>query len=245
MVFEIHWGIQANGRKYKEEKKGNHEIDERTRKKNGADPAQPPKIQPVVAGVAGGTASGKSTFCAALQRRMPRGAVVVLQLDSYYRCRADLPPSERERLNYDHPDALDVERMVEHLRELRRGRAVRVPVYDFSTHTRAAKTVEISSAPVILVEGILALHWKELREQYDLKIFLEAREDIRLHRRIARDRSERGRTRASVMNQWNDSVQPMSARYCDPTKKFSDLIVSGESPYDDILDDMVRRLAEL
>ncbi len=203
------------------------------------------KIKPIVIGVAGGTASGKSTFCSSLQQRMPRGTVVVLQLDSYYRCRANIPPSEREQLNYDHPGALDFELMADHLYKLRRGGTVQVPIYDFSTHTRDLETAEVSSAQIILVEGILALHWKDLREQYDLNIFLEAREGVRLHRRIDRDTSERGRTQESVMNQWKASVQPMAERYCMPTRQFSDLVVSGETPYDSILNDMVCRFTDL
>lgn len=203
------------------------------------------KTKPIVVGVAGGTASGKSTFCSALQQRLPQGRVVVLQLDSYYRCRADIRPSERGQLNYDHPDALDFELMVAQLHELRNGGSVQVPVYDFSTHTRDAKTVEVSSAQIILVEGILALYWKKLRELFDLKIFLEAREEVRLHRRIARDTSERGRTQESVMHQWKATVQPMAEEYCMPTKQFSDLVASGETPYVSIVFDVVGRISDL
>jgi uridine kinase len=203
------------------------------------------KTKPIVVGVAGGTASGKSKFCSALQQHLPQGRVLVLQLDSYYHCRADIPPSDREQINYDHPASLDFELMTGQLHELCNGGSVQVPVYDFSTHTRDARTVEVSSTQIILVEGILALYWKELRDLYDLKIFLEAREEVRLHRRIDRDTSERGRTQKSVMHQWKATVQPMAEEYCMPTKQFSDLVVSGETPYDSILYDVVCRISDL
>ena len=179
-------------------------------------------------GIAGETASGKSTFCARLLDRVPTGLVRVLNLDSYYRSREHLSVVERGQVNFDHPDAFDYQLLMDHVDKLCHGHDVQVPVYDFHSHVRLSDTIELTWAPVIVVEGILALYWEDLRRRYDYGIYLDAPENLRLKRRIARDTAERGRTRESVIEQWKSSVQAMSAEFCLPTKQYANLVVDGE-----------------
>jgi uridine kinase len=180
-------------------------------------------------GIAGETASGKSTFCARLLDRTPPGQVKVVSLDSYYRSQEHLPVAERGQVNFDHPDALDYELLIDHVDKLCQGQDVQIPVYDFHSHVRLADTIELTWTPVIVVEGILALYWEELRRSYDYRIYVDAPENLRLKRRIARDTADRGRTRQSVIDQWKSSVQTMSAEFCVPTRQYADLIVDGEA----------------
>jgi uridine kinase len=180
-------------------------------------------------GIAGETASGKSTFCAQIVDRAPAGSLRVLSLDSYYRSQDHLPSRKREEVNYDHPEAFDLALLLEHIDELCQGRSIHMPVYDFGSHERLAKTIEVSWAPIIIIEGILALYWEELRRRYDVTVYVDAPENLRLERRIARDTAHRGRTRQSVIDQWESSVQPMSRAFCAPTREFADLIVNGEN----------------
>lgn len=193
-------------------------------------------LQTKIIGVAGETACGKSTFCTWLVDRVPRGQVRVLSLDSSYRSQEHLPVFEREQVNFDHPDAFDRELLIDHVDKLRQGQDIRTPVYGFHFHLRLEKTIEVSSAPVIVVGGILALHWEDLRRRYDYRIFVDASEKLRLNRRIARDTTHRGRTRQSVIDQWQSSVQVMSAEYCVPTKRYADLIVDGKATADNQVD---------
>ena len=199
----------------------------------------------VLIGVAGETASGKTAFCNHLQERSPIGSVAVLALDSYYRCQAGLPTAERESTNFDHPDAFDYPLLVEHVGRLHRGMAVNVPIYDFTTHTRSSNTFETSPAQLIVVEGILTLYWGELRDCFDLRIFIEAPEDLRLKRRIDRDMRERGRTRESILRQWEDTVLPMTEAFCTPTRKYADLVVSGQQCVDEMVDAVLAQVTSL
>jgi len=183
-------------------------------------------------GIAGETASGKSTLCARLLDRAPTGLVRVLSLDSYYRSQGHLPDADRGRVNFDHPDAFDYQLLMDHVDKLRRGLDIQVPVYDFGSHVRLADTITMSWAPVIVVEGILALYWEDLRRRYDYRIYVDAAENLRLKRRIARDTAHRGRTRQSVISQWKTSVQAMSSEFCVPTKPYADLIMNGKATDD-------------
>jgi uridine kinase len=189
-------------------------------------------------GIAGETASGKTTFCERLVARAPRGSMSVLTLDSYYRSQSHLPVAEREKVNFDHPDAFDYPLLVEHVDRLRRGMTVDVPVYDFISHIRSCHTLEMAPARLVVVEGILTLHWEELRDRFDFKIFVDTPESVRLERRIDRDIRDRGRTRESVLRQWETSVSPMSKAFCAPTRQFADLVVRGEG-WDEAIFDAV------
>ncbi len=179
----------------------------------------------LVVGIAGGTGSGKTTVAEKLAAAMPQGRCVTIEHDAYYRDQGHLTPDERATINYDHPSALESSLLAEHLRTLRRGEPVEVPIYDFATHTRRADTRRVSPAPVIIVEGILVFCEASLREQMDVKIFVDTDPDIRLMRRIRRDLEVRGRTFSSVRDQYYATVRPMHIEYVEPTKRWADLIV--------------------
>jgi uridine kinase len=179
----------------------------------------------LVVGIAGGSGSGKTTVAAKLAAAMPPGRCVTLEHDAYYRDQAHLPPAERATINYDHPSALESDLLAEHLRQLRAGRPVYIPIYDFSTHTRRAETRRIAPSRVIIVEGILVFTEAVLREQFDIKIFVDTDADIRLIRRIRRDLEQRGRTFQSVRDQYYATVRPMHLEHVEPSKRWADLIV--------------------
>jgi len=181
--------------------------------------------RPFVVGIAGGTGSGKTTVAHKLASAMPAGRCVTIEHDAYYRDQGHLSPEERAKINYDHPGSLESSLLVEHLRELRGGRAVAVPVYDFATHTRRRETRTVEPARVIVVEGILVFTELELRDQMDIKIFVDTDPDIRLMRRIRRDLEQRGRTFQSVRDQYYATVRPMHIEYVEPTKRWADLII--------------------
>lgn len=181
----------------------------------------------VVIGIAGGTASGKSTLSAALAVRLGDQASLLLH-DRYYRSPpADLPPS---RWNYDHPESLETSLLIEHLRQLRRGEPVRVPRYDFARHRRAEGSEVIEPREVILVEGILVLAVPELRQSLDHRVFVDCEADIRLMRRLRRDVAERGREPLGVLDQYEQTVRPMHACYVQPSRVHAELLLDGTRP---------------
>lgn len=179
--------------------------------------------------VAGGTASGKTTLAHELYRLGGDARVQILPLDSYYRDRGNIPPEERETINYDHPDALEIKLLRFHLDALRNGNAVDAPVYDFATHSRSKDVQKITPTEVVIIEGILALHFPELREAYSYSVFVDTDDDLRFRRRLKRDVCERGRTEGSVHAQWKATVQPMHLQYCAPTRELASEVMTGES----------------
>jgi uridine kinase len=181
--------------------------------------------RPFVVGIAGGTGSGKTTVAHKLASAMPAGRCVTIEHDAYYRDQGHLVPEDRARINYDHPASLESSLLIEHLRELRGGRAVDVPLYDFATYTRRPETRVVEPARVIIVEGILVFTDPALRDQMDIKIFVDTDPDIRLMRRIRRDLEHRGRTFQSVREQYYATVRPMHIEYVEPTKRWADLII--------------------
>ena len=181
--------------------------------------------RPFVVGIAGGTGSGKTTVAHKLASAMPPGRCVTIEHDAYYRDQEHLLPEERARINYDHPASLESSLLAFHLSELRGGRAVDVPTYDFATHTRRRETRTVEPARVIIVEGILVFTEPSLRELMDIKIFVDTDPDIRLMRRIRRDLEQRGRTFQSVRDQYYATVRPMHLEYVEPTKRWADLII--------------------
>jgi uridine kinase len=181
--------------------------------------------RPFIVGIAGGTGSGKTTVAHKLASAMPDGRCVTIEHDAYYRDQGHLSPDERAKINYDHPGSLESTLLIEHLRELRGGRAVAVPIYDFATHTRRRETRSVEPARVIVVEGILVFTEPELRDQMDIKIFVDTDPDIRLMRRIRRDLEQRGRTFQSVRDQYYATVRPMHIEHVEPTKRWADLII--------------------
>ncbi len=175
-------------------------------------------------GIAGGTGSGKTTITKRIIREFG-GDVSVMYHDNYYKAHDDMPYSERCKLNYDHPDAFDTELMLEHLRALKRGEAISCPVYDYSVHNRSDKTVEIHPARVIVVEGILIFAEAALREEMDIKLFVDTDADVRILRRIVRDVRDRGRSLDSVVNQYLSTVKPMHEQFVEPSKRCADVII--------------------
>lgn len=193
----------------------------------------------LVVGIAGGTASGKTTLTRQLASRLGKD-VTVIEHDSYYRAYHELSFEERTKLNYDHPDIYETELLVEHLAALRRGETVEVPVYDYPTYDRSDKTITVAPAPVVVVEGILILADAALREQMDIKIFVDAEADVRILRRALRDGRERGRSLESVAAQYLATVKPMHEAFVEPSKRYADIIVpSGGAGNPDMALDML------
>lgn len=180
---------------------------------------------PLVIGIAGGTGSGKTTVAQSILQRSGKELVAYIQHDSYYKDLRALPPNQRAMKNFDHPDSLETELMVEHVSALKGGQAVDVPTYDFTNHTRTAETIHIEPRPVILVEGILLFVEPELRKICDIKLFVDTDADIRFLRRLQRDLDERGRTTESVINQYLATVRPMHLEFVEPSKRYADLII--------------------
>jgi uridine kinase len=188
--------------------------------------------KPFVLGIAGGSGSGKSTIARALLDALAPGAGVLIEQDHYYRSQSHLGIEERQAVNYDHPDALEVELLAAHIDELRAGHAIERPTYDFAIHDRAPRGVMIEPARVIVVEGILVLFEPRLRQRFDAKLFVDTDADIRLMRRIRRDLEHRGRSFAQIRKQYYESVRPMHTAFVEPSKRFADLIVpeGGQNP---------------
>lgn len=182
-------------------------------------------MQSLIIGVAGGTGSGKTTVANAIIDRVGRERIALVEHDSYYRDQSDKPLEVRARVNYDHPDSLETDLMIEHLKQLRRGLPVQVPVYDFASHTRKQETKRMDPRPVIMVEGILIFVDRALREMFDVKIFVDTDADIRMIRRLQRDMEERGRTFDSVITQYRESVRPMHLEFVEPSKRYADIIL--------------------
>jgi uridine kinase len=199
-------------------------------------------LRPLVVGIAGGTGSGKTTVAQRLAAAMPPGRCAMIEHDAYYRDQGHLTPEERAAINYDHPAALDSALLVDQLRELRAGRAVEVPIYDFATHTRRRETRHVAPSRVIIVEGILVFSEPALREQMDIKLFVDTDPDIRLMRRIGRDLEERGRTFQSVRDQYYATVRPMHIEHVEPSRRWADLIIPEGGDNDVALDVLLGQL---
>ena len=178
----------------------------------------------IVIGIAGGTGSGKTTITREIVKRLGSD-VTVINHDSYYRERHDLSYEERTKLNYDHPNAFDTEMFAEALRDLRAGKTIEVPLYDYTIYDRTDNTVTVHPTRVILAEGILIYHHEELRELMDIKLFVDADADVRILRRIVRDVRDRGRALDSVINQYLTTVKPMHEAFVEPSKRYADIII--------------------
>ena len=191
----------------------------------------PMKRKPLIIGVAGGTASGKTTIANAIMERINHPQMVMIQHDAYYKDASHLPLAERAKINFDHPDALETNLMVRHLRELIAGRSIEMPVYDFSTHARLKKGIVKKPAKVIIIEGILIFCEQALRDLMDVKIFVDTDSDLRFIRRLKRDIQERQRSMESVIGQYLGTVRPMHIAFVEPSRKYADIIIpEGHNP---------------
>ena len=200
---------------------------------------------PLVIGVAGGTGSGKTTVATVILKRVGAQNIAYVPHDAYYRNFSDLPRAQRDIINWDHPDSLETDLMVEHVRALKAGRAVDLPVYDFTTHSRSGKFVHLEPQPIILVEGILIFAEPRLRELFDVKIFVDTDPDIRFIRRLQRDIAERGRTAQSVIQQYLNTVRPMHLEFVEPSKRYADVIIPEGGLNEVAMDMVVARIQAL
>lgn len=180
---------------------------------------------PLIIGVAGGTGSGKTTVADAIVSRVGRDRIVSVHQDRYYRDLSHLDPEQRALHNFDHPDAIEEDLLVEHLGRLVSGRPAPLPVYDFTHHVRSSAVEWAEPRPVVLLEGILILAVAAVRERIDIKLFVDTDPDIRLIRRLSRDLAERGRSVRSVIDQWLGTVRPMHLEFVEPSKRSADLII--------------------
>lgn len=178
----------------------------------------------IIIGIAGGTGCGKSTMINKIKEEFSE-KITIISHDFYYKQHNDISFEDRKLLNYDHPEAFDTDLMIEHIKKLAQGECIERPVYDFTIHNRIDETVTVKPAKVIIVEGILIFESKELRDLFDIKVFIDTDADVRIIRRIIRDVKERGRTLESVVNQYLTTVKPMHEQFVEPSKKFADIIV--------------------
>lgn len=180
---------------------------------------------PLVIGIAGGSGSGKTTVAQEILQRVGPDRIAFLQHDSYYKDLSGLPPTQRAEVNFDHPNSLETDLLIEHIVSLRDNQPVDVPIYNFSTHSRTSKTFTVQPRPVILVEGILIFAEPELRKLFNVKIFVDTDADIRFIRRLERDITERSRTTESVIKQYQTTVRPMHLEFVEPSKRYADVII--------------------
>lgn len=178
----------------------------------------------LIVGIAGGSASGKTTVVSKIKEFFGDG-ITVIGHDNYYKAHDDMTYEERTHLNYDHPNAFDTERMIEDVKKLKAGQSVDIPVYDYGAHNRSSLTQTVVPQRVVVLEGILLLYDAELRDLMDVKIFVDAPADERLVRRIKRDMAERERSLHSVLSQYQDTVRPMHEQFVEPTKAYADIII--------------------
>jgi len=182
-------------------------------------------INTMIVGIAGGTGSGKTTLAKMILSREGGDQIAYLPHDAYYRNRPDLTLEERAKLNYDHPDSLETSLLIKHIKQLKRGKAIEMPVYDFTTHSRRSETIHVEPKPIVIVEGILIFVKKKLRRLFDMRIYVDTDPDIRLIRRLVRDMEERGRTLRSVIDQYLTYVRPMHIKFVESSKRYADIIV--------------------
>lgn len=200
---------------------------------------------PLVIGIAGGSGSGKTTVAQEILNRVGAARIAFLQHDAYYKDLSGLPPTQRAAVNFDHPNSLETDLLTAHIESLKKGHAVEVPIYDFSNHSRTEKTFRVLPRGVILVEGILIFAERDLRALFDVKIFVDTDDDIRLIRRIQRDISERGRTTENVIRQYLATVRPMHLEFVEPSKRYADVIIPEGGFNTAALDMVVARIESL
>lgn len=203
-------------------------------------------MKPTIIGIAGGTASGKTTIAKQLYNEANKiGSVVLIRIDDYYFGKVNVPKTEDGRANFDHPDAYDVDLIIEHLNDLINHKSIEKPTYDFVESKRTAVTEHIEPAEVIIVEGIMVFAIEALRKYFDIKIFVDTPDDIRFIRRLRRDMVDRGRTLDSIVNQYMSSVRPMHEAFVEPSKKFADIIVPDGGHNKVAMDFLITKIKQL
>jgi len=200
---------------------------------------------PIVIGIAGGTGSGKTTVAKVILQRAGATNIAFLPHDAYYRDLSGLSYEERSQTNFDHPDSLETELLVQHVQQLKNWQPVELPVYDFTNHRRTERTIHVEPRPVVLVEGILIFYEEVLRKLFDVKIFVDTDADIRFIRRLKRDIVERGRTTESVINQYLNTVRPMHMEFVEPSKRYADVIIPEGGLNTVAMDMVAARIGEL
>jgi uridine kinase len=200
---------------------------------------------PLVIGIAGGSGSGKTTVAQEILKRVGPERIAYLQQDSYYKDLAGLPSTQHAEINFDHPDAVETELLIEHIASLRNLKPVAVPIYDFATDSRTQETFTVEPRGVILVEGILIFVDPDLRKMFDVKIFVDTDSDLRFIRRLYRDITERGRTTESVIKQYQATVRPMHLEFVEPSKRYADVIIPEGGHNTAALDMVVARIESL
>ena len=186
----------------------------------------------MIIGICGGTGSGKTTIARKIVEDVGLTDVVLVEQDSYYRNLADMPLDERHQANFDHPDSIDSEMLMNHLKRLKNGQSIEMPIYDFKSHTRSPETEHIDPKPIVIVEGILIFSESRVRDLLDVRVFVDTPDDIRFIRRLQRDINERGRTVESVIKQYFATVRPMHFDFVEPSKRHADIIIpEGGQPH--------------
>ncbi len=193
---------------------------------------------PILIGISGGTGSGKSTVTKEIFKEIAEDSITIIEQDSYYKEQSHLSFEDRVKTNYDHPDAFDNELLKEHLSDLLIGKAIEKPIYDFENHNRKSETIKVEPKDIIILEGILILYEKEIRDLLDIKIFVDTDSDVRVIRRILRDIKDRGRTLDSVILQYMSTVRPAHLQFIEPTKRYADIIIP-EGGYNKVAIDLI------
>jgi len=197
-----------------------------------------PQVSPLVIGIAGGSGSGKTTVANVILQRVGADRIAYLPHDAYYRDLSSLPPTLRHQINFDHPNSLETDLLIQHVIQMKHMQPIELPIYDFTTHSRTNRTQRVEPQRVLIVEGILIFGEAALRELFDVKIFVDTDPDIRFIRRLERDIRERGRTTESVINQYLSTVRPMHLEFVEPSKRYADVIIP-EGGWNTVAMDMV------
>ena len=199
----------------------------------------------ILIGIAGGTGSGKTSIANYLLKQFGNDELIVIEQDSYYKDNSNLSMDERNQQNFDHPEAIDIELFNKQMESLLGGKPVKIPIYDFSNHNRIEQLQLIEPTKIIIVEGILTLHFESLRKLMDIKVFVDVPDKIRFKRRLSRDIKKRGRTLMSVTNQYESTVYPMYKQFVEPSKDFADIIITGGVENKEAIDTLINNIKVL
>ena len=203
------------------------------------------KLKPFMIGIAGPSCSGKTALAKCLIKKFGEERCSFIQLDFYYRDLSHLTPEKIEEHNYDLPDALEKEMLIEHIRSIANGKEIYIPKYDYVTHTRTQENVLVRPANFVLVEGLFTFYWERLRGIFNTKVFISAKDSVCFSRRVSRDTKERGVTREYVLKQYETTVRPMFNKFIKPTRAYADLIINGEDPAGKSADSIMNHVNKL